>query len=308
MKIFVSQCSRDKTEFDRVYPIVRTLESAGHEVFVDDHIEPSITWLSVLEARLNGADVVLVIWTPDSMSSRWVAEEALAGLKQNKLLSIVFDGASPPFGFQTVECISLASADLRIESPQLLFLQSQVARFHNRLSSASKDFDFSIYSDGELLENEDIARHLIKCISLSQLRTASDSGDLVAQIAYSDLLRLEIVRPRPNEGCWTLLQNAHRAGFVSATVRLARMSARYSHKEAFEYFLAAAQRGYPKFFIDAAYHCFDSDIGSYSYAARRALLKQAEAAPDVEVSRKAREHLDLLKRRYYGPLRHFVKD
>jgi hypothetical protein len=103
-QIFISyrRANRDLSE-----KLAAGLESAGHEVWWDADLIPGDSFREVTDQQLNAADVVIVIWTPDSVNSKWVIAEADHGNRQGKLLPLrtedVLDWQIPkPYGqFQT---------------------------------------------------------------------------------------------------------------------------------------------------------------------------------------------------------------
>lgn len=103
--IFLSYSSDDR---DRVAPLVAHLVSAGYSVWWDKKIHGGTMFSKEIEAELKAAKVVLVVWSPSSIESRWVADEVELGLNTGKLVPITLDGTPPPMGFRQIQTIDFS--------------------------------------------------------------------------------------------------------------------------------------------------------------------------------------------------------
>jgi hypothetical protein len=70
-RIFLSYCREDRGYAES---LARVLESAGHTVWWDRHIDSGEEFAAEIEAELNKSDVVLVAWSTLSVKSRWVRD------------------------------------------------------------------------------------------------------------------------------------------------------------------------------------------------------------------------------------------
>jgi adenylate cyclase len=91
--VFVSYARSDKA---RVAPLVATIEAKGWSVWWDPQIVPGQEFDSMIARELKAAAAVLVVWTPDSVASRWVRGEAREGAERGILIPVRFDGAPLP--------------------------------------------------------------------------------------------------------------------------------------------------------------------------------------------------------------------
>ena len=91
--VFVSYARSDRA---RVAPIVAAIEAQGLTVWWDPAIEPGQEFDRQIEAELKTAAAVLVVWTPNSVESRWVRGEARDAAARGILVPVRFDGASLP--------------------------------------------------------------------------------------------------------------------------------------------------------------------------------------------------------------------
>ena len=106
--IFVSYASEDRA---RVAPLVQRLERFGFSVWWDRDIAHGQNYHLTIEAALDQAKCVVVVWTRDSVRSEWVLNEASAARKRNVLLPVTLDEVEPPLEFR-----HLQTADLRDEN------------------------------------------------------------------------------------------------------------------------------------------------------------------------------------------------
>ena len=91
--IFVSYKKSDEA---KVEPIVRFFERHGMSVFWDTRIDSGERWDSVLEREISAAKCIVVVWTADSVSSRWVRTEADEGLERGNLVPLLLGVQKPP--------------------------------------------------------------------------------------------------------------------------------------------------------------------------------------------------------------------
>jgi len=104
-RIFISYARGDH---DTVAPLVVFLEAQGWKVWWDTRLRGGERWDQVIEREIAAANCVLVVWSPASVSSRWVNTEAHFALSRNILLPIVIGGAKPPFAFSLIQFIDFS--------------------------------------------------------------------------------------------------------------------------------------------------------------------------------------------------------
>jgi adenylate cyclase len=98
--VFVSYARSDKA---RVAPLVAAIEAQGWSVWWDPEISPGQEFDRQIAAELKVATAVLVVWTPNSVESRWVRGEAREAAERGILVPVRFDGASLPITAQLVD-------------------------------------------------------------------------------------------------------------------------------------------------------------------------------------------------------------
>lgn len=104
--VFVSYARQDR---DRIAPLVRALEVRGLEVWWDSRIAGGAEFTREIEAQLEAAGAVLVVWSRRSIESRWVADEASAGAEQGKLVPISIDPVAPRIGFRQFQTLEFGA-------------------------------------------------------------------------------------------------------------------------------------------------------------------------------------------------------
>jgi len=97
--VFISYARADKT---RVAPIVAAIEARGWSVWWDPEISAGQEFDQRIAAELRDASAVLVVWSPESVASRWVRGEAREGAERGILVPVSFSGASPPIDLRAL--------------------------------------------------------------------------------------------------------------------------------------------------------------------------------------------------------------
>ncbi len=135
--VFVSYARSDKA---RVAPLVAAIEAEGWSVWWDPSIEPGQEFDQRIVAELESAAAVVVVWTPTSVTSRWVRGEAREAADRGKLVPARFDGASLPLDFRAVHTTDLDRWGEDAKSPAaqelLRALGATIARQHDAPTAA----------------------------------------------------------------------------------------------------------------------------------------------------------------------------
>lgn len=105
--IFISYCSADH---DLAQALARRLEEAGYDVWWDYRLHGGVSFREAITAELNSSKAALVLWTNDSIASRFVIDEASMAADHNKLIPIRcrgLDANKLPLGFRGLHVIDL---------------------------------------------------------------------------------------------------------------------------------------------------------------------------------------------------------
>ncbi len=127
--VFVSYARIDKA---RVAPLVAAIEANGWTVWWDPAISPGQEFDRQIAAELKIAGAVLVVWTPNSVESRWVRGEAREGAARGILVPVRFDDADLPIDVRALHTTDFDDWGEDAGSPQarevLRALDAMIAR------------------------------------------------------------------------------------------------------------------------------------------------------------------------------------
>jgi adenylate cyclase len=102
--VFVSYSRSDKA---RVSPLVAAIKAKGWSVWWDPSIAAGQQFDDQIEAELQAASAVLVVWTPTSVASRWVRGEARDAAERDILIPVRFDNARLPIDARAIQTTDL---------------------------------------------------------------------------------------------------------------------------------------------------------------------------------------------------------
>jgi len=102
--IFISYARSDKA---RVAPLVAAIEAKGWSVWWDPAIAAGQQFDDQIDAELQAASAVLVVWTATSVASRWVRGEARDAAERGILVPVRFDDARLPIDVRAIQTTDL---------------------------------------------------------------------------------------------------------------------------------------------------------------------------------------------------------
>jgi hypothetical protein len=103
--IFISYARADK---EKAELLANAFSQKGCSVWWDREIPPGKSFDEVIENALNSARCVIVLWSKDSVSSRWVKTEAAEGAARGILVPALIDNAPIPLEFKRIEAADLS--------------------------------------------------------------------------------------------------------------------------------------------------------------------------------------------------------
>ena len=106
--IFISYASADR---ETAHKFADALEGLGWSVWWDREIPPGKTFDQVIEEELNSARCVVVLWSKESVRSRWVRTEASAALDRECLVPALIDTVAIPLEFKRIQAATLTDWD-----------------------------------------------------------------------------------------------------------------------------------------------------------------------------------------------------
>jgi hypothetical protein len=122
--VFISYSHKD-TDFVR--DLVRPLQAEGFSVWWDHTIPPGKTWDDVIARGIREAKACIIVWSPNSVISDWVKEEATLAKEGGKYLPIQIAADLPPMGFRRIQAADLRSWNGDAQDPQWRLLVTEIA-------------------------------------------------------------------------------------------------------------------------------------------------------------------------------------
>jgi hypothetical protein len=104
--IFLSYARED---LDRTRSVAEALLAEGWTVFWDRRIPPGRTFEDYIEQRVRESRVLIVLWSPHSVTSRWVKIEAAIGRERDILIPVLIAPATIPFGYGHLHAADLTA-------------------------------------------------------------------------------------------------------------------------------------------------------------------------------------------------------
>ncbi len=112
--IFLSYARKD---FDQAKRLAGLLLEHGWSVFWDFRILPGKDWQEELDIELNQAHCVIVLWSKQSIQSKFVRDEAREGLERNVLIPLLIEAVRPPLGFRGIQTADFIDWNGEAEAP-----------------------------------------------------------------------------------------------------------------------------------------------------------------------------------------------
>ena len=105
-RIFLSYARDD---VDAARQLAGGISEAGHEVWWDTHLHGGSRFAAEIDKALKDAEAVVVLWSPHSIESAWVQDEAAEGRDSGRLVPVSLGSAKPPLGFRQFQTIDLGT-------------------------------------------------------------------------------------------------------------------------------------------------------------------------------------------------------
>jgi TIR domain len=122
-RIFLSYSEEDRELAQR---IARLLAAAGFEVWWDRQISAGESYQNVVEKALHAADLMVVLWSRNSVGSDWVKKEAEQGRTVGKLVPVLIEQVHPPVGFRNIQTADLSTWDGSSDAAEIRQLLSEL--------------------------------------------------------------------------------------------------------------------------------------------------------------------------------------
>jgi hypothetical protein len=107
--VFISYSRRDRS---RAQAVARLLQSEKITVWWDEAIPPGKDYQENIQERLDSAKCIIVLWSEDSVNSRWVRSEASVGDERGILLPVQIGPCRLPVAFRLVQTETLFNSEI----------------------------------------------------------------------------------------------------------------------------------------------------------------------------------------------------
>ena len=95
--------SYDHNDRERIQPLIGILEAQGWTVWWDADIGIGVLFDMEIEAAIEAAGCIMVLWSEQSIESQWVRSEAHEGMDRNILVPVLLDDVRPPLPFGEIQ-------------------------------------------------------------------------------------------------------------------------------------------------------------------------------------------------------------
>ena len=104
-RVFLSYARED---VETARKLAGLLSDSGQTVWWDRHVHGGANFSIEIDRELKNAEIVMVLWSPASIASAWVQDEAAEGRDSGRLVPTILDSIKPPLGFRQLQCIDLS--------------------------------------------------------------------------------------------------------------------------------------------------------------------------------------------------------
>ena len=134
--VFVSYKAEDRK---RVRPLVEALEADGYSVWWDEQIGGGTAWRQSIEAELNAAKCVIVVWSKRSVGpdGTFVQDEATRAQQRHVYVPVTIDKVHLPLGFGETQALPLTGWHGGTSDPHYRAVLDAVRRITGRKGRAS---------------------------------------------------------------------------------------------------------------------------------------------------------------------------
>ncbi len=110
--VFISYARADRA---LVAELAAALEARGYSVWWDWNLIAGQDYREAIEEQLEAARRVIAVWTPTSVKSKFVNDEAGHAAELGKLVPVALQGTLPPLGFRSFHTIALTNVPKTID-------------------------------------------------------------------------------------------------------------------------------------------------------------------------------------------------
>jgi TIR domain-containing protein len=118
--VFISYSQKDR---DIARGLADLFNDCGYDVWWDYELVGGVKFRNKIKEELAKARAAIVIWTPNSVESDWVIEEADQAKQTNKLTATRIDGfdyRAIPLGFRSLQTEVITASERILKAPSAL--------------------------------------------------------------------------------------------------------------------------------------------------------------------------------------------
>ena len=123
--IFISYANQDRSVAQK---LADAFEASGWSVWWDREIPFGKAFDQVIEEELNAARCVVVLWSHESVRSRWVKTEAAAAADRDRLMPVLIEDVTVPLEFKRIQTAMLQGWSGDREHPEFARLVDSIRR------------------------------------------------------------------------------------------------------------------------------------------------------------------------------------
>ena len=135
--VFVSYAGIDR---ERAREVAETLAALGYDVWWDQKIPVGSSWDKFIPTKVREARCLIVLWSKNSIDSKYVREEVRLADTLGRLAPGTLDRTQPPFGFGQMEAAQLEDwHPAQLDHPEWLNLLHRVAELAGPPKTSASD-------------------------------------------------------------------------------------------------------------------------------------------------------------------------
>jgi formylglycine-generating enzyme required for sulfatase activity len=187
--IFISYAREDR---GRIEVLAELLHAGGWQVWWDrKNLPAGQQFHRVIDQAIGEAGCVLVCWSNAAIDSDWVLDEANEAKKQGKLLPVLLEEVSPPYGFRSYHYVDFSRWDQRVNHEAFQILLQEL---NNKSLNKARGTPTGSEDDDQVTRNTSI-------VETKTLLERLESPDLSPEekLGAGDLLAIN-GDPRPGVG------------------------------------------------------------------------------------------------------------
>ena len=188
--IFISYCREERAAARH---FSECFAREGFSVWWDAVLRSGQTFDEVIEEQLRAAKAVIVLWSPRSVTSRWVRAEATLADRGNKLVPVIIEPCNLPIIFELTHAADLSGWNGDTSEPAWQTLVHDLRRLVGNEEEAAPPAP-KAPEPAKAPETEDLMRALERIAQnrTADLATPTDDEEAMTQFFHqSDIKRLQ---------------------------------------------------------------------------------------------------------------------